>query len=37
MIAALRVLCTFVGLVVLLMWLAGAFGLADFTLIFKLK
>ena len=30
----IRVFATFIGLVVILMWLAGCLGLADFRLIF---
>ena len=35
LLTALRVFSTLVGVVVILMWLAGAFGLADFILIFR--
>lgn len=29
-----RIVCTTVGLIVILMWLAGALGFADFRLVF---
>jgi len=31
----LRIVCTVIGVIVLLMWFAGILGLADFALLFK--
>ena len=33
----LRLLATATGVIVILMWLAGALGLADFRLLFEVK
>jgi len=34
---AARIVCTVIGGIVLLMWIAGVFGLADFALLFRVR